>query len=63
MKNKKRLKTNILKSNLSRQDKDFLIAALEEEDIDNFIKKLLQAFAISKEILELFGINIGDWDI
>ena len=53
---------NIKHSDLSQIDKETLIKILEEDEVDInfFIKTFLSILKISKEILKLFDIDIGD---
>jgi hypothetical protein len=54
---------NIKKSNLSKVDKETLLAILNNKDdkddfdLDDFIQKVISIYGISETILKLFGIG------
>lgn len=53
---------NIKQSNLPEEDKELLIAKLKSKDLnfDEFLKSFLSILNLSKEILKLFDLDIGD---
>uniref|UniRef100_UPI00404AC276 hypothetical protein n=1 Tax=Flavobacterium sp. TaxID=239 RepID=UPI00404AC276 len=55
------LTRNIKKSNLSKVDKETLLAILNskdhKDDFDDFIQKVISIYGISETILKLFGIG------
>lgn len=61
MENIESLIEEIKKCDLSSADKDFLIEKLDRKkpDVEGFLRKFLIICEISKEILELFEIDIG----
>jgi hypothetical protein len=49
--------------NLSAEDKSILIEALNDNSghFIKFVTEFLKIIGISKEVFDLFGIDIGDW--
>ncbi|MCU4188107.1 hypothetical protein M9Q43_02870 [Flavobacterium sp. HXWNR29] len=58
----KQLIDNIEQSNLSDEDKDLLINKLKSKDLDlnDFLKSIFSILNLSKELLKLFDLDIGD---
>lgn len=58
----KQLIDNIEQSNLSDEDKNLLINKLKSKDLDlnDFLKSIFSILNLSKELLKLFDLDIGD---
>jgi len=60
MGSKKKLIKNIIKSNLSKEDKSELISLLNNDNsLDSFLMALFRIISISKGTLDAFEIDVG----